>query len=141
MRMPAEMKSTLLVRSLVIVVCFAGGCLSGSVLGSTHDSLFLVLLSYPLARVARSLLIKRKYKDLQGLVMPRFDGSVFFNQRPLQVEFDVAYMALAFGAGATLAKLVLHQRVSYEGLIAIGWGIGDLSASFSFIRRHKSLVR
>jgi len=139
--MPAKMKAALLLRSSVIVVCFAGGCLSGRALGATYDSFFLVLLSYPLARVARSVLIRRKYKDPQGLVMPRFDGPVLFNQRPLQVEFDVAYMALAFGAGAMLANLVLHQRVSYEGLIAIGWGLGDFSASFAFIRRYRALAQ
>jgi hypothetical protein len=94
-----------------------------------------------MARISRSILIKRKYKDPKDLVMPRFDGTLFFNQRPLQVEIDVAYMAFAFGAGAILANLVFHQRISYEGLIAFGWGAGDFSASLAFIRRYKSVAQ
>jgi len=135
------MKATFLLRSSLIAACFAVGCISGRVLGSTYDTFFLVLLSYPFARITRSILIKRKYKDPKDLVMPRFDGSLFFNHHPLQVEIDMAYMALAFGVGAMLANLVLHQRISYEGLIAIGWGLGDFSASFAFLKRYKAIVQ
>jgi hypothetical protein len=53
---------------------------------------------------------------------------------------DAAYMAFAFGVGAILANLIFHQRVSYEGLIAIGLGGGEISASFAFVKRHKSVA-
>jgi hypothetical protein len=134
------MKTALFFRCLLLVECFIGGCLTKSGLESTYDSLFLVLLSYPLWRIASSIVIKRKYREPRDLVVPRFDGPLFFKTPPLQVEMDAAYMAFAFGVGAILANLIFHQRVSYEGLIAIGLGGGEISASFAFVKRHKSVA-